>query len=169
MYKSSKNIIGKKFGKLTALHCSNERSNKGEILWLFKCDCGNEVLRNGTSVRKGNTLSCGCLIGAKRTHGMTKSNTYRIWVDIKTRCSNKKNRAYKNYGGRGIKVCKRWMKFENFIEDMGERPKGLSIDRTNNNGNYEPNNCRWATMKEQQNNRRNNRLITYKGKKQNNV
>lgn len=92
---------------------------------------------------------------------------HKNWSDMKQRCFNKNNPRYKDWGGRGITICKRWMKFENFLADMGERPKGKSLDRIDNNGNYCKENCRWATRKEQQNNTRQNRIITYKGKTQN--
>jgi len=97
------------------------------------------------------------------THGQSKTPTYRSWCNMKERCHNTKNSEYKNYGSRGITVCKRWLKFENFLEDMGLCPRGLTLDRINNDGNYEPSNCRWTTRKEQSYNRRTNRLITYKG------
>ena len=97
-----------------------------------------------------------------KTHGHASHNnvsgTYHTWIGMKTRCSNKNHIAYKNYGGRGIKVCERWLKFENFLEDMGERPKGLTIDRENNDGNYEPGNCKWSTTKEQNRNGRRTKL-----------
>lgn len=100
----------------------------------------------------------------KKTHGMTLSKTYISWRSMKTRCLNKNQECYKHYGGRGITVCKRWMTFENFLADMGQAPPGLTLDRyPNNNGNYEPGNCRWATMSEQKNNTRRNRIIEFNG------
>ena len=92
---------------------------------------------------------------------------YNNWVDMKQRCFNKNNPRYKDWGGRGITVCKRWMIFENFLADMGEKPKGKTLDRKDNDGNYCKKNCRWATREEQQNNTRQNRIIIYKGKTQN--
>lgn len=88
------------------------------------------------------------------THGKSKTPEYHAWVNMKDRCLNPKHKQYKDYGGRGIQICERWLKLENFFKDMGERPSGLTLDRINNDGNYEPSNCKWATWKEQQNNRR---------------
>jgi len=102
-----------------------------------------------------------------KTHGMDGTSIYKTWIGLKARCYNKNDKDYKNYGGRGIKVCKRWKNsFENFYNDMGDKPKGMSIDRIDNNGNYEPSNCRWATIEQQNNNKRNNHLLTYNGKTQ---
>lgn len=101
---------------------------------------------------------------AKRTHGMYRSSEYRTWAGMKARCLNPNNGRWKDYGGRGIKVCKQWFRFECFLKDMGKRPKGTSLDRfPNRNGNYEPSNCRWATPKEQQRNMRSNLRFAFKG------
>lgn len=97
-------------------------------------------------------------------HGMCETAIYRTWTDLCSRCNNPNHQKYKNYGGRGIRVCERWLKFENFYVDMGDKPKNLTIERINNDGNYEPGNCCWATWKEQQNNRRNSCKIALKGK-----
>jgi len=98
-------------------------------------------------------------IGNRTTHGLRQHPLYKTWCNMKQRCNNPNQPKYKNWGGRGIKVCDRWLNsFENFIQDMGERPQGTSIDRINVNGNYEPNNCRWATIKEQNNNKRKNTI-----------
>ena len=96
-------------------------------------------------------------------HGLTKTSIHDIWRSMRQRCLNKKNKAYKNYGGRGIKVCKEWESFEIFYKDMGERPEGMTLDRINNDGNYEKSNCRWATDAEQTNNTRANILLTFEG------
>ena len=167
-----KSIIkkGEKYNNLTAIGF-NYRDKKGRQCWLFRCDCGNKKVIDVSAVKSGHTKSCGCLHKEKasiqgkknKTHGMIKTKEYKVWDSIKQRCLNKNHKAYKNYGGRGIKVCKSWLKFENFFKDMGKRPKGLTIDRIDNNGNYEPKNCRWATMKEQSNNTRNNIFISING------
>ena len=99
------------------------------------------------------------------THGMTGTPIYRIWIGMKVRCMSTQNKAYPAYGGRGIKICKRWLKFANFFADMGKRPKGKVLDRMNNDGPYSPTNCRWATPKESANNRGNSRWVTIKGEK----
>jgi len=169
-------LTGQKFGRLTVI--KKIGSNKWrKTIWLCKCDCGNEKSIIGLHLKSGNTKSCGCV--RKETfnnlkHGMAKTRFYTIWNGIKKRCNNPKYIEYKIYGGRGIKVCKSWNKFENFRDDMLEsylehqkNNDYTSIDRINNNGNYCKENCRWATMKEQNNNQRTNRLITYKGKTQN--
>lgn len=160
-------ISNKKFGMLTAIRVSHRRN--GYIYWLWKCDCGRDYIQLPGNVKSGNTRSCGCnriysTAEARKTHGMSKSNTYRIWWGILCRCQNENYHAYKQYGGRGIKVCDRWNIFENFLEDMGERPsKELSIDRIDGSGDYEPSNCRWATRTQQQRNVKSNRMITVKG------
>jgi len=162
-------ITGKIFGKLTAIKFVDRRGDKKIHYWLFHCDCGKKIVCSKSNVKSGKTLSCGCIKKTLPLNSKGKSylgtNTYRVWVNMKGRCSNKNIQCYKNYGGRGIKVCDRWMKFENFLEDMGEKPNNLSLDRINVNGDYEVNNCRWATNKEQSRNMRNNSYVTYKGKR----
>jgi hypothetical protein len=153
-------------------HHKDKRGNKYS---LYQCICGNKKVIRNSHVKNNATKSCGCLskeIASKGlskrliTHGKSQNNTtYKSWSAMKSRCSDKKLNHYPSYGGRGIKVCKRWLKFENFLKDIGERPKGKTLDRIDNNGNYEPSNCRWATLKEQNNNRRNNNFINYKGKR----
>lgn len=139
------------------------------ILVKCKCLCGNEIV-----VRKGNftnnhTKSCGCLNKEKtsqlnKTHGLSKSSTYKSWQSMLSRCLNKKFTNFENYGGRGIKVCDRWLKFDNFIDDMGLKPyKDYQIDRINNNGNYDIDNCKWSSRTENCNNRNNNVKYNYKG------
>jgi hypothetical protein len=137
------------------------RDGKRHLLrrFLCKCDCGNEKIAFLKYLRNRSTTTCGCW----EKHGMTDSRVYHIWSSAIQRCSNPKNKRYSRYGGRGIKVCKRWLKFENFYKDMGDKPDGKSLERINNNKGYSPSNCRWATIKEQQNNMHSNRNITYKG------
>lgn len=163
-----KNITGQKFGRLTAIRFSHKKlyGTKGcsNYFWLFKCDCGNETTAQKARVIGGFTTSCGCYwTEIKTTHGNTKwkdgkhhvSRTYSSWISAKSRCYQKSQPYYYNYGGRGIKVCDRWKNsFENFLADMGERPEGTSLDRIDSDKNYEPSNCRWSTPKEQAANRR---------------
>lgn len=163
------NISGQKFGMLYAIKLdSRDRHNRER--WLFKCDCGKEKVIEKSSVKTGHTKSCGCwqiennkVIGI--THNKSKTREFKIWLGIKKRCLNKKHSTYKNYGGRGIKICDRWKdSFENFLADIGSAPSELySIDRIDNNGNYEPSNCKWVTRKEQNNNTRRNRIFSYEG------
>lgn len=156
-------ITGQKFNRLTAI-----KKKDGEN-WLFKCDCGNEKVINGYYVRKGKTKSCGCLnaeLASKRlkTHGLTNTREYGTWSKMKDRCLNPKEKAYKNYGARGITICNRWLEsFENFIGDMGLMPTQThSLDRIDNNKGYFKENCRWATRKEQSVNKRTSFYIIYK-------
>lgn len=123
-----------------------------------KCDCNNLIIVFLEHLKNGHTKSCGCLRIEKSSeikHGHSnRTQTYNSWAGMKQRCFYIKHKYYFNYGGRGITVCERWMNFSNFLEDMGERPKGTTLDRINPNGNYEPSNCRWATIEEQIKNRR---------------
>jgi len=164
-------IINKTFGRLTVIK-RNGSDKHGKSLWLCHCDCGNEVIIIGQNLKNGVTRSCGCLqkeLLTKKniTHGMTYTKLYVDWIQMRKRCKNKKNKSYKNYGARGITVCDRWLKFENFYRDMGDKPEGLTLERIDNNGNYEPNNCKWATRKVQANNSRRNVIIEYLGQKKN--
>ena len=135
--------------------------------WRCRCDCGNEKIILQQSLTSGNTKSCGCLSKERLTrHGGYYFPEYQIWAGMKSRCYNPKNRSFKDYGGRGIKVCERWLNsFEKFYADMGNRPTPKhTLDRKNVNGDYKPSNCRWVTQSEQHNNKRNNNLITFEGK-----
>lgn len=136
--------------------------------WLCTCRCGEQKVVAGGELTRGRTLSCGCmaksLVSAANTkHGMSGTPVYRAWAAMHSRCTNSKTPQYAGYGGRGIHVCKRWAKFENFYADMGDPPAGCSIERKNNNGMYSPKNCVWATAAEQHKNRRNSRNITFGG------
>jgi hypothetical protein len=163
---------GDVFTRLTLVRKVHIYGNSN-ISWVVKCICGKVRTVQQSNLREGRTKSCGCLHSEtsretglrNRRHGQTRTPTWRTWQSILTRCLNPNSKDYKRYGARGIRICRRWLKFENFLADMGERPPGRSIDRfPNQKGNYKPGNCRWATTKQQGNNRYTNVLITFKGK-----
>lgn len=138
----------------------------GDVRWLCICDCGKSATPRTTDLRSGNTKSCGCLAAdTRRKHGLHKTPEYHVWADIKQRCFNQNSPEYENYGGRGITMCQRWVEsYAAFYLDMGARPsKQHSIERVNNNGHYQPGNCRWATSQEQTLNMRRNRVIEFNG------
>ena len=152
-----KDLTNQRFGRLTVIEEAGRRG--GEVTWRCQCDCGREKIISGKSIRLGRTKSCGCLqkdtisqIATK--HGQSKTALHSIWKSMLDRCNNQNNPAYPNYGGRGIKVCERWHSFENFYEDIGKyKQKGLTLDRKDTNGHYEPINCRWATPRQQSENK----------------
>jgi len=150
-------MIGKTYGQLTVLSVVEECA-------ICQCDCGNRI-RVWKNNLYGNTSSCGCI---KRTqNGLSHQPEYDVWKNMIQRCESPQNRDYKNYGARGISVCKRWRSFLSFYTDMGARPQqGYTIERINNNGGYEKSNCRWAPRFEQNGNTRKNKLITFRGKTQ---
>lgn len=165
------NLIGKKFTYLTVIGQSQETKNgRYRYFAKCKCKCGNIVRVVRGNLKNGNTKSCGCLnkeLIKKRfiTHKMSCSKPWFCWAHIKQRCLNKKDKFYKNYGGRGIKICKKWLDFEGFWEDMKDGYKdNLTLDRIDNDGNYCKKNCRWITHKQQQRNKTNNNFITVNGK-----
>jgi hypothetical protein len=165
---------GMVFGKLTVLRLLRRGSGSNRVAIIeCLCECGNIAEVRSCNLSSGNSTSCGCstikarpLVGkANKTHGMSYSSEYRIWHAMKGRCLNNKDRKYNRYGGRGIVICQRWLdSFENFYSDMGPRPSSLySIDRINNDGNYELENCRWSIPKVQCNNRSNNIILQIGG------
>lgn len=158
---AKKNMIGERYGVLTVMSEVEIRNKNGHILYNVKCDCGKEKQVLGSSLRSGGSRSCNKCPLLTGSHGMWKTKVFQVWSNMKDRCNNKKSTSYKNYGLRGIIVCERWQKsFKNFYEDMGE-PNGLTLERIDVNGNYEPSNCRWDTPKKQARNRTNNTFFTY--------
>jgi hypothetical protein len=156
-------ITGQRFGHLTVVGRGGS-TQKGQARWECRCDCGQTFITNGQHLRSGHTQSCGCIKGkANRTHGMKGTPTHNSWCAMKQRCHYPRHQQFRHYGGRGISVCERWMRFENFLTDMGERPAGMTIDRINSDGNYEPGNCRWAPEAEQARNRRSTINVTRDG------
>lgn len=167
-------LTGSTFGRLTVLERADSR--KWTARWKCRCACGNFAEVCAGDLRSGHTKSCGCLVVAtasalgkrRAVHGHARegaiSPTFVSWTSMQERCLNPKHKSYADYGGRGITICERWREFSSFLADMGERPPRTTLDRfPNAGGNYEPGNCRWATSKEQNNNRRGNRLVTFNG------
>lgn len=158
-------MTGQRFGKLVAIRHVGLDKDKKHSLWECKCDCGQTTIQPRGALIYGRSVSCGCVsktrLALRTKHGHATSGfhsgTHRSWYAMIQRCAYPSHRAWKWYGGRGIKVCDRWLGtqgFINFLSDMGERPKGMTIDRKNVNGDYEPDNCKWATWSEQSSNRR---------------
>ena len=165
------NLIGLRFGRWTVIEMAGRYHVRNRLMWLCFCDCGNRKTVVGDSLRSGASQSCGCLQkkrtgDAARTHGATGSAEHNIWNNMKQRCSNPRNPDYHSYGGRGISVCLSWERsFASFLLDMGFRPGGRSIDRIDNDGDYTPKNCRWATPGQQAMNTRRVVLIECEGGK----
>lgn len=160
----SLDLSGKRFGRWLVLS-KHGRNQRGEVSWLCRCDCGEERPVKAGSLGSGKSVSCGCYHRDERsTHGMTRTPTFRSWESMKQRCLNPSDPSYGRYGGRGIKVCGQWANsFDQFLCDMGERPAGMTLDRIENDGDYEPSNCRWANLKTQQRNRRCMPTLTVNG------
>lgn len=167
-------LQGQRFDRLTVVKYIG-LNDRGKSIWLCLCDCGKEHIAQGSYLKSGNIKSCGCLNREMVQKANTKSGyfmkgnkilpEYRIWCAMKQRCTNPNDKDFSSYGGRGIEVCSEWLfNFNSFLMDMGYKPgKGYTIDRIDVNGNYEQSNCRWATMKVQSNNKRNNKRITIDG------
>lgn len=161
-------LKSKRFGRLTVLYEDSERKSQSRVRWVCECDCGKVKSILSTNLIGGNTQSCGCLKSEVfRSHGLYHHPLYKIWSGMKGRCNNLNSTGYARYGGRGITVCDRWLdSFENFYEDMKEGySKELQIDRIDNDGNYEPSNCRWVTRSQNSINTRpkGNSTSKYKG------
>lgn len=156
------NIAGQRYGRLVAISPTKEKTKNGGYKWLFKCDCGNKKIIPANSVRTGLIKSCGCLA---KPHGCTNTRLFHIWVDMRQRCTNTNHPQYYLWGGKGIKVCEEWQEFTNFKEWAEENGynNNLSIDRIDGSKGYYPQNCRWATAKEQSRNTSANRIITIDG------
>ena len=166
-------LTGQRFGRLVIIERGENWHNSTQARWRYRCDCGSYGIASRASLRLGTSRSCGCLREEHRlqsiiTHGQTVGNkrspTYRSWRGMIERCTKEWHHKYHLYGAIGVRVCERWMDFANFLADMGERPAGLTIDRfPDKSGNYEPGNCRWATIDQQNNNRKNNLMVMYLG------
>lgn len=158
-------LIGQRFTRLTVVSRAPNKSEKDtNARWNCVCDCGNTCIAYGQDLRREKFKSCGCLQAENRLkHGMHRTRTYRMWLGMRQRCENPKASKYENYGGRGIRVCDRWLDFTAFYADMGEAPEHHSLDRIDGNGNYEPGNCRWATVAQQNRNKRTNVAVTIGG------
>lgn len=155
-------MTGKKFGRLTAMSLDRSRTRRRH--WICLCDCGSEVVVCQCHLSRGHTTSCGC---SKTRHGFTGTPEHEAWMGMIDRCTRQASKHFHNYGGRGIRVCDRWLEsFENFYADMGPRPSPEhSIDRKDNDGPYSPENCRWATPAEQNRNTRSTLLFDFRGER----
>ncbi len=154
-------ISGRRFGRLIVIKLLPVRNRHNQRVWRCTCDCG--AVRNVVQgcLTEGNTQSCGC---KRRQHGASHTRIYFVWRSMVSRCHQTSSRNFRLYGARGIKVCRRWRKFKNFLEDMGTPVKGLSLERINNDKGYSKKNCKWASRMEQCSNMRTNHLLTYKGR-----
>lgn len=155
---------GLRYGRLVVLERCYDHPYNHAIRWVCKCDCGKMVTRTSSALKHGHSTSCGCWSREKKTtHDLSHSPTYRTWRSMLARCYDPKNPSYRFYGGRGITVCDGWKSFQYFVDDMGIRPDKHTLDRINVHGNYNPENCRWATAKQQARNRTDTKLVTHNG------
>lgn len=169
----AKQLAGQVFGRLTVQGRSGTKN--GRAAWLCECQCGNTVEVVSHALTSGHTTSCGCWRDERNrstplAHGHSRratkvSTTYKSWQNMLARCNNPNVRSFKDYGGRGITICAGWYCFENFLADMGERPAGMTLERIDNAGNYEPGNCRWASRSEQNRNTRTNSIVVFQGRR----
>ena len=167
-------LSGREFGRLRVIEFSGIKNK--HYFWNCKCACGNITSVDGGKLNSGHTQSCGCLGTERRTKAVTKhgqasrsgiSIEYSAWKTMRQRCEDKTRKDYKNYGGRGISVCKRWSEFQNFYADMGPKPSGYSIERKDNNLGYSPENCAWETTSRQARNKRTSKVVEFQGKQRN--
>lgn len=162
-----KDLTGYVFGRLTVIAPTDRRVGK-YVVWRCTCECGAEHSVSAGSLHNGSSRSCGCLrrdvaTTSNTTHGANRTRGHQSWIQMLNRCRNPRATGFEHWGGRGITVCERWLRFENFLADMGPRPKGLSLERLDNNKNYEPGNCKWATRTEQCRNRSTTTSLTFQG------
>lgn len=156
-------VPGQRFGYLVTIGQTIKVGSRARLAWVCKCDCGLRSVVLVENLRRGGSTSCGC---SGRKFNATDLPEYAVWSAMKCRCKNPRDRRFKDYGGRGIRVCRRWESFENFIADMGRRPSpDHTLERVRNNCGYSPSNCCWAKRKQQQRNMRRNRIILFRGKK----
>lgn len=167
---AKKDLTGLRFNRWLVI-CEASEDNPNGPRWESMCDCGSVAIVQGRHLRSGKSRSCGCLqreeaAARHLTHGQVRTRAWVSWCQMRQRCTNPKSTKWHRYGGRGISVCERWMTFENFHADMGDPPKGTSIDRINNDGNYEPGNCQWSPPYIQARNTSRNILVDYDGRSQ---